>query len=85
MHNSILTLTTEIEQLTAVFFLSTDKFLLKLMVTIVLPFGLAILFITIVCIKFGPPCKSNVEDKSQIEVSKELRGLQLDISIIYSN
>ncbi|XP_068736382.1 tyrosine kinase receptor Cad96Ca-like [Montipora capricornis] len=51
-----------------------DKFLLKLMVTIVLPFGLAILFITIVCIKFGPPCKCNVKDKSQIEVSKELRG-----------
>ncbi|XP_068735922.1 uncharacterized protein [Montipora capricornis] len=50
-----------------------DKFLLKLMVTIVLPFGLAILFITIVCIKFGPPCKSNVEDKSQIEIELPMK------------
>ncbi|XP_068735923.1 uncharacterized protein [Montipora capricornis] len=51
-----------------------DKFLLKLMVTIVLPFGLAILFITIVCVKFGPPCKCNVEDKSQIEIELPLKG-----------
>ena len=55
------------------------------MVTIVLPFGLAILFNTIVCVKFGPPCKCNVEDKSEIEVSKELRGLRLEISIIYNS
>ena len=41
------------------------------MVTIVLPFSLAILFIAIVCIKFGPPCKSKVGDKPESQVSKE--------------
>ncbi|XP_068706399.1 tyrosine kinase receptor Cad96Ca-like [Montipora foliosa] len=51
-----------------------DKFLLKLMLTIVLPFSLAVLFITIVCSKFGPTCKCKVEDKHQSEVELTLKG-----------
>ena len=41
-------------------FFSTDRFIKKLMLTIILPLGLAVFFVVFVCLKFRPTCKEKV-------------------------
>ena len=53
-------------------FFSTDRFIKKLMLTIILPLGLAVFFVLFVCLKFRPTCS---QSEQQEKVNQD--GLKL--------
>ena len=55
-------------------FFSTDRFIKKLMLTIILPLGLAVFFVLFVCLKFRPTC-SQSEQQTKEKVNQD--GLKL--------
>ena len=55
-------------------FFSTDWFIKKLMLTIILPLGLAIFFVVFVCLKFRPTCS---QSEQQIKEKVNQDGLKL--------
>ena len=55
-------------------FFSTDRFIKKLMLTIILPLGLAVFFVLFVCLKFRPTC-SQSEQRIKEKVNQD--GLKL--------
>ena len=55
-------------------FFSTDRFIKKLMLTIILPLGLAVFFVLFVCLKFRPTCS---QSEQQIKEKVNQDGLKL--------
>ena len=55
-------------------FFSTDRFIKKLMLTIILPLGLAVFFVLFVCLKFRRTCS---QSEQQIKEKVNQDGLKL--------
>ena len=55
-------------------FCSTDRFIKKLMLTIMLPLVLAVFFVVFVCLKFRPTCS---QSEQQIKEKVNQDGLKL--------